>query len=184
MRPMPSCADAMRSLVRTGKARRPRRAAAPAARARRRRPRRVLLHRAADRARAPRPASRRAARRACHRRLRQPRRPRRLREDLARIDAEVFVVELKAAAVDVVAEEARRRGVRVVLAANDVIPIPGEPALDAELERLAAEAVAHAPEVVGERAPVPRPAAARRRRRGRPGRRASWHERSRRRGSP
>jgi len=72
----------------------------------------------------------------------------RLRQDLDRIDAEVFVVELKAAAVDVVAEEAHRRGVRVVLAANDVIPIPGEPALDAELERLAAEAVAHRPQVL------------------------------------
>jgi len=72
----------------------------------------------------------------------------RQRQDLDRIDAEVFVVELKAAAVDVVAEEAHRRGVRVVLAANDVIPIPGEPALDAELERLAAEAVAHQPQVV------------------------------------
>ena len=72
----------------------------------------------------------------------------RLRDDLARTDADVFVVELKAAAVDVVAEEARRRGVRVVLAANDVIPIAGEVSLDAELERLAAEAIVHAPQVV------------------------------------
>jgi len=72
----------------------------------------------------------------------------RLRDDLARTDADVFVVELKAAAVDVVAEEARRRGVRVVLAANDVVPIAGETSLDAELERLAAEAIVHAPQVV------------------------------------
>jgi cyclic 2,3-diphosphoglycerate synthetase len=72
----------------------------------------------------------------------------RLREDLARTDADVYVVELKAAAVDVVVEEARRRDVRVVLAANDVVPVPGELSLDAELERLAAEAIAWAPEVV------------------------------------
>ena len=36
------------------------------------------------------------------------------------IDAEVFLVELKAAAIDVVAEEAAARGVELVLAANDV----------------------------------------------------------------
>ena len=73
---------------------------------------------------------------------------RRLRDDLTRIDADVFVVELKAAAVDVVVEEGRRRGVQVVLAANDVLPLPGEAPLDEELERLAAEAVALSPEVV------------------------------------
>ena len=66
----------------------------------------------------------------------------RLREELATLDAETFVVELKAAAVDVVAAEAQRRGARIVLAANEVVPLPGEPDLDAELERLAAEAVA------------------------------------------
>ena len=64
----------------------------------------------------------------------------RLREELHHVDAEVFLVELKAAAVDVVVEEADRRGVRVVIAANDVVPLNGEPDLDAELERLAAEA--------------------------------------------
>jgi cyclic 2,3-diphosphoglycerate synthetase len=68
-----------------------------------------------------------------------------LRADVARAEADVFVVELKAAAVDVVAEEAARRGVRVVVAANDVVPLPGEAPLDAELERLAAEAVAARP---------------------------------------
>ena len=72
----------------------------------------------------------------------------RLREDLAAIDAELFVVELKAAAIDVVAEEAERRGIDVVLAANDVEPLPGEPSFDEELERLAAEAVALVPETV------------------------------------
>jgi cyclic 2,3-diphosphoglycerate synthetase len=46
----------------------------------------------------------------------------RLREDLERArDADAFVVEVKAAAIDVVAEEAARRGIEVVLAANDVV---------------------------------------------------------------
>jgi cyclic 2,3-diphosphoglycerate synthetase len=66
----------------------------------------------------------------------------RLRDELTRVDADVFVVELKAAAVDVVVEEARSRGVEIVLAANDVVPLDGEPDLDLELERLAAEAEA------------------------------------------
>lgn len=66
----------------------------------------------------------------------------RLRDELAQIDADVFVVELKAAAVDVVAEAALERGVEVVLAANDVVALPGQPDLDTELRRLAAEAAA------------------------------------------
>jgi cyclic 2,3-diphosphoglycerate synthetase len=45
----------------------------------------------------------------------------RLRDELDRIDADVFLVELKAAAVDLVAETASARGVEVVLAANDVV---------------------------------------------------------------
>ena len=44
-----------------------------------------------------------------------------LREELGRVDAEVYLVELKAAAVDVVAEAALARGAEVVLAANDVV---------------------------------------------------------------
>src|SRR5439155_23937241 len=56
-----------------------------------------------------------------------------LRQDLARVDADVYLVELKAAAIDVVAEAAAERGVEVVLAANDVV----SDALDDELERLA-----------------------------------------------
>jgi cyclic 2,3-diphosphoglycerate synthase len=72
----------------------------------------------------------------------------RLRADVTRADADVFVVELKAAAVDVVVEEAARRGARIVIAANDVVPLPGEPSLDDELERLAAEAAAHGKERV------------------------------------
>ena len=66
----------------------------------------------------------------------------RLRDELAQLDAEVFVVELKAAAIDVVAEAALERGVEVVLAANDVVALPGQPDLDTELRRLAAEAAA------------------------------------------
>ena len=72
----------------------------------------------------------------------------RLRDELREVHADVFVVELKAAAVDVVVEEAHRRGVRVVIATNDVVPLDGEPGLDAELDRLAAEAVALVPEAV------------------------------------
>jgi cyclic 2,3-diphosphoglycerate synthetase len=44
-----------------------------------------------------------------------------LREELGRVDAEVYLVELKAAAVDVVAEAALSRGAELVLAANDVV---------------------------------------------------------------
>jgi cyclic 2,3-diphosphoglycerate synthetase len=45
----------------------------------------------------------------------------RLREDVARTDADVFLVEMKAAAIDVVAEVAAQRGVEVVFADNEVI---------------------------------------------------------------
>jgi cyclic 2,3-diphosphoglycerate synthetase len=55
-----------------------------------------------------------------------------LRQDLARVDADVYLVELKAAAIDVVAEAAAERGVDVVLAANDVV----SDELDDELQRL------------------------------------------------
>jgi cyclic 2,3-diphosphoglycerate synthetase len=54
-----------------------------------------------------------------------------LREELERVEADVYLIELKAAAVDVVAEAALARGAKVVLAANDVV----SPELD---ERLAA----------------------------------------------
>jgi len=53
-----------------------------------------------------------------------------LQDELPQVEAEAFVVELKAAAIDVVAEHARSRGVDVVLAANDVVPLQGEAALD------------------------------------------------------
>ncbi len=44
-----------------------------------------------------------------------------LLEELEHVDADVYLVELKAAAVDVVAEAALARGAEVVLAANDVV---------------------------------------------------------------
>lgn len=67
-----------------------------------------------------------------------------LSSELARLDEDVVVVvELKAAAVDVVMEEADARRLEVVLAGNDVVPLAGEPDLDTEIQRLAAEAEAH-----------------------------------------
>jgi cyclic 2,3-diphosphoglycerate synthase len=53
-----------------------------------------------------------------------------LREELSEVDADVYLVELKAAAIDVVAEAALARGADVVLAANDVVPVHGGPDLD------------------------------------------------------
>jgi cyclic 2,3-diphosphoglycerate synthetase len=64
----------------------------------------------------------------------------RLRRELEGVDAEVFLVEVKAAAIDVVAEAGSDRGIDVVLAGSDVLPADGEPDLDAELLRLADEA--------------------------------------------
>jgi cyclic 2,3-diphosphoglycerate synthetase len=60
-----------------------------------------------------------------------------LRDELAAVDADVFVVELKAAAIDVVAEVAQYRGVQVVLAANDVVAIDGDGELDERLLEMA-----------------------------------------------
>lgn len=62
-----------------------------------------------------------------------------LREELERLEVDVALVELKAAAIDVVAEAAAARGIEIVLVANDVVALDGEPDLDAELLRLAAE---------------------------------------------
>jgi len=64
-----------------------------------------------------------------------------LRRELDGLDADVWLVELKAAAVDVVAEVAIQREAEVVLCAVDVEPLPGYD-LDAELLRLAEEACA------------------------------------------
>jgi len=60
-----------------------------------------------------------------------------LREELEQVDADVYLVELKAAAVDVVAEAALERGVEVVLAANDVV----SDELDERVADLARQAV-------------------------------------------
>jgi cyclic 2,3-diphosphoglycerate synthetase len=50
-----------------------------------------------------------------------------LREQLATLDADTYVIELKAAAIDVVAEHALARGKRIVLARNEVVtPILAE----------------------------------------------------------
>jgi cyclic 2,3-diphosphoglycerate synthase len=67
-----------------------------------------------------------------------------LREDLSHVEADVYLVEIKAAAVDVVFEAAKERGIDVVFADNEVLPLPGQPDLDAALRELlpAAEAVA------------------------------------------
>jgi cyclic 2,3-diphosphoglycerate synthetase len=64
-----------------------------------------------------------------------------LRTELATVEAEVFLIELKAAAIDVVAEAASERGIDVVLAGSQVSTVHGED-LDAELLRLAEEAAA------------------------------------------
>jgi cyclic 2,3-diphosphoglycerate synthetase len=56
-----------------------------------------------------------------------------LARELDEVDAEVFLVELKAAAVDVVAEAALARGAEIHLAANDVVSVDGEPELDVVL---------------------------------------------------
>jgi cyclic 2,3-diphosphoglycerate synthetase len=53
-----------------------------------------------------------------------------LRDELEHVVAEIYLVELKAAAIDVVAEAALANRAQVVLAANDVVAVPGEPQLD------------------------------------------------------
>jgi cyclic 2,3-diphosphoglycerate synthetase len=60
-----------------------------------------------------------------------------LRHELSRVDADVFLVELKAAAIDVVAEHAVARGGEVVLAANDVVSRSPDGRLDETLLEMA-----------------------------------------------
>jgi cyclic 2,3-diphosphoglycerate synthase len=64
-----------------------------------------------------------------------------LRDELAGVDAELYLVEIKAAAIDVVAEAALERGVEVVFADNELVPV-GVHDLDVELVRLADAAAA------------------------------------------
>ncbi|MDH4102189.1 MAG: 2,3-diphosphoglycerate synthetase [Thermoleophilia bacterium] len=61
----------------------------------------------------------------------------RLRRELFDVDADLFLIELKAAAVDVVAEAAVARGAEVALAANDVIPVADDADLDEMLLEVA-----------------------------------------------
>ncbi len=56
--------------------------------------------------------------------------------------AEVYVTEIKAAAIDVVAETAETRGIPLVFADNEVVPLPGELDLDVAVEALADALVA------------------------------------------
>jgi len=65
-----------------------------------------------------------------------------LRAELATIDADVYLTEIKAAAIDVVAEAAAERGAEIVFADNEVRPLPGEADLNAELLALAEAAAA------------------------------------------
>jgi cyclic 2,3-diphosphoglycerate synthase len=67
-----------------------------------------------------------------------------LREELERVEAEVFLVEIKAAAIDVVAEAAVDRCAEVVFADNELVPV-GVLDLDTELIRLADSAAAREP---------------------------------------
>jgi cyclic 2,3-diphosphoglycerate synthase len=70
-----------------------------------------------------------------------------LRRDLdsgGAAEAEVYLVEIKAAAIDVVAEAAESRGLPVVFADNAVLALPGEPDLD-ERVRALADAIAGEP---------------------------------------
>jgi cyclic 2,3-diphosphoglycerate synthetase len=67
-----------------------------------------------------------------------------LRDELKGIKADVYLIEIKAAAIDVVAATAAERDVECVFVDNQVLPLPGEPDLDAALQALA-EAVAGQP---------------------------------------
>jgi cyclic 2,3-diphosphoglycerate synthetase len=60
-----------------------------------------------------------------------------LRADVESADADVYLIEIKAAAIDVVAEAAAKRGAECVFLDNDVVPVEGEPDLDSELRALA-----------------------------------------------
>jgi len=60
-----------------------------------------------------------------------------LRNELEDVDAEVYLVELKAAAIDVVAEWGLAREAEVVLAANDVVQVADGPPLDEKLLEVA-----------------------------------------------
>ena len=71
-----------------------------------------------------------------------------LRRDLDEADADVYLVEIKAAAIDVVCEAAKERNVELVFADNDVLPVPGQPDLGRELRDLAEGVMAPTAEAV------------------------------------
>ncbi len=54
---------------------------------------------------------------------------------------DTYVVEIKAAAIDMVAEAALERGVKLVFADNEVVPLPGETDLDELFRGLAPSTV-------------------------------------------
>jgi cyclic 2,3-diphosphoglycerate synthetase len=60
-----------------------------------------------------------------------------LRAELEHVDADVYLVELKAAAIDVVAESAAARGAEIVPVANDVIALDRDVDLDEMLLEMA-----------------------------------------------
>jgi cyclic 2,3-diphosphoglycerate synthetase len=64
-----------------------------------------------------------------------------LRRELEQVDADVYVVEIKAAAIDVVAEAAAERGVEAVLCDNEVRSLDGWPDIDSQLLHLADSAM-------------------------------------------
>jgi cyclic 2,3-diphosphoglycerate synthase len=68
-----------------------------------------------------------------------------LRDELETIEAELFLVELKAAAVDVVVEEAAARGCEVAVVDNELVTLAGEPDLESALLRLGQQARAKEP---------------------------------------
>jgi cyclic 2,3-diphosphoglycerate synthetase len=67
-----------------------------------------------------------------------------LRADLDGVEADLYLVEIKAAAIDVVAEAAAERGIPVVFADNEVLPLEREPDLAGEIEALAEAAMQQA----------------------------------------
>jgi cyclic 2,3-diphosphoglycerate synthetase len=71
-----------------------------------------------------------------------------LRADVEGAEADLFLVEIKAAAIDVVCEAAAEREVEVVFADNAVVPLPGQPDLDVLIRGLAEAAMTPAAEAV------------------------------------
>jgi cyclic 2,3-diphosphoglycerate synthase len=71
-----------------------------------------------------------------------------LRRDLEEADADVYLVEIKAAAIDVVCEAAKERSIELVFADNDVLTVAGQPDLERELRDLAERVLAPTAEAV------------------------------------